>query len=330
MRRTRFDDWPCPIARTTDLIGDWWTPLVLREAFSGRRRFEELSESLGVPRAVLTARLKRLCADGLLVAVPYQDNPVRYEYRLTDKGRAFWDVLAAMWRWGSDWLFDEDGPPVVLADRRVGRRGPSCRRRRAHRRTPRRPSPPRTIPLIAAESRPPPAPPPARVAAAAIGAVFFVNGATLSSWTPRLPEVQADLGISDAALGLTLVGMGVGGLAASLFSGWLVDRRGSRTMTMTTSAAMSLWLPLLGVASTAVLVFAVLLVLGALDGLTDVAMNSQAVELQRHVGRSIITRFHAAVVARRGDRRHHGQPSRRCRHLVASRNCLSLAPCSWS
>ncbi len=68
---------------------------------------------------MLTARLKRLCADGLLVAVPYQDHPVRYEYRLTDKGRAFWDVLAAMWRWGSDWLFD-DGPPVVLADRESG------------------------------------------------------------------------------------------------------------------------------------------------------------------------------------------------------------------
>ena len=123
--------------------------------------------------------------------------------------------------------------------------------------------------------------------------MFFVNGATLSSWTPRLPEVQADLGISDAALGLTLVGMGVGGLISSLFSGWLVDRRGSRTMTMTTSAAMSLCLPLLGIAPTAVLVFASLLVLGALDGLTDVAMNSQAVELQRRVGRSIITRFHA-------------------------------------
>ena len=141
---------------------------------------------------------------------------------------------------------------------------------------------------------PPPRPPArARIAALAIGAVFFVNGATLSSWIPRLPELQVELGISDAALGLTLVGMGVGGLASSLFSGWLVDRRGSRTMTMTTSAAMSLWLPILGVAPTAVLVFASLLVLGALDGLTDVAMNSQAVELQRRVGRSIITRFHA-------------------------------------
>jgi predicted MFS family arabinose efflux permease len=126
-----------------------------------------------------------------------------------------------------------------------------------------------------------------------VGSVFFVNGATYASWAPRLPELQRELGISDGALGLTLVGMGLGGLASSGFSGWLVDRRGSRTTTMLTSAAMSLWLPVLGFAPTAVLVFAALLVLGALDGLTDVAMNSQAVELQRRVGRSIITRFHA-------------------------------------
>ena len=87
--------------------------------------------------------------------------------------------------------------------------------------------------------------------------------------------------------------MGLGGLASSWFSGWLVDRFGSRTMTMTTSAALALWLPMLGLAPTAFLVFASLLVLGALDGLTDVAMNSQAVELQRRIERSIITRFHA-------------------------------------
>ncbi len=123
--------------------------------------------------------------------------------------------------------------------------------------------------------------------------MFFVNGATYSSWTPRLPELQRELAISDGALGLTLVGMGLGGLAASAFSGWLVDRRGSRTMTVTTSAAMSLWLPILGFAPTTFAVFAALLVLGALDGLTDVAMNSQAVELQRRAHRSVITRFHA-------------------------------------
>ena len=123
--------------------------------------------------------------------------------------------------------------------------------------------------------------------------MFFANGATFSSWTPRLPELQRELGISDFALGLTLVGMGLGGLASSSCSGWLVDRFGSRTVTTATSAALALWLPVLGLAPTAVLVFASLLVLGALDGLTDVAMNSQAVELQRRVERSIITRFHA-------------------------------------
>src|SRR3954454_18740219 len=96
--------------------------------------------------------------------------------------------------------------------------------------------------------------------ALAIGAVFFVNGATYASWTPRLPELQRELGISDAALGLTLVGMGLGGLIASSFSGWLVDRRGSRTTTVLTSAAMSLWLPMLGFAPTTVLVFGALLV----------------------------------------------------------------------
>lgn len=117
MRRTRFDRWPCPIARTTDLIGDWWTPLVMREAFLGRRRFEDFQRALGVPRAVLTSRLERLVEDGLLKKVAYEERPLRYEYRLTEKGRAFWDVLAAMWRWGSDWLWGTKGAPVALFDR---------------------------------------------------------------------------------------------------------------------------------------------------------------------------------------------------------------------
>ena len=120
MRRTRFHRWPCPIARATDLIGDWWTPLVLREAFLGRRRFEEFQRALGVPRAVLAKRLVRLVDDGLMTKRPYAERPVRHEYRLTDKGRAFWDVLAAMWRWGSDWLWDDKGAPVMLIDHETG------------------------------------------------------------------------------------------------------------------------------------------------------------------------------------------------------------------
>jgi DNA-binding HxlR family transcriptional regulator len=121
MRRTRFDDSPCPIARTTDVMGDWWTPMVMREAFYGARRFEEFQERLGVSRATLTQRLTRLVDEDFLTRVEYQANPLRHEYRLTDKGRAFFDVLAAMWRFGEDWLFDPDNPlPVTLAQKDTG------------------------------------------------------------------------------------------------------------------------------------------------------------------------------------------------------------------
>lgn len=122
MRRTRFDRAPCPIARTTDLIGDWWTPVLLRNACLGVRRFEDFQRTLGVPRAILAKRLERLVAEGLLTRDPYQQRPLRHEYRLTDKGRAFFDVLAAMWRWGEDWLWPDGEPPVALVDRETGRR----------------------------------------------------------------------------------------------------------------------------------------------------------------------------------------------------------------
>jgi DNA-binding HxlR family transcriptional regulator len=123
VKRTRFDDWPCPIARATDLIGDWWTPLVLRDLFLGNRRFDALQESLGIPRAVLAQRLDRLVTEGMVRKVAYEERPPRNEYRLTDKGRDFWGVLAAMWRWGSDWMWEDEegGPPVVLKDRESGR-----------------------------------------------------------------------------------------------------------------------------------------------------------------------------------------------------------------
>lgn len=123
MRRTRFDDAPCPIARATDLVGDWWTPIVMREAFMGARRFDDFVERLDVPRATLTARLDRLVAEGLLRRQRYQERPERFEYRLTEQGIAFYDVLAAMWRWGEDWRWDDgEQTPLELVDRESGRR----------------------------------------------------------------------------------------------------------------------------------------------------------------------------------------------------------------
>jgi DNA-binding HxlR family transcriptional regulator len=120
VRRTRFDDWPCPIARVTDLMGDWWTPIVLRECFYGRRRFDEFVDAVGIPRPVLTQRLTRLVEEGLLEKRQYEEHPPRSEYRLTDKGREFYRVLAAMWRWGMDWQWNDDDPDLVLVDRESG------------------------------------------------------------------------------------------------------------------------------------------------------------------------------------------------------------------
>ncbi len=120
MRRTRFNKWPCPIARATDLIGDWWTPIILRNAFAGERRFEQFQDSLGVSRAILTDRLNRLVKEGMMEKVAYSERPTRYEYRLTEKGRDFWQVLAAMWRWGEDWLWEGGKSPMMLIDRDTG------------------------------------------------------------------------------------------------------------------------------------------------------------------------------------------------------------------
>jgi DNA-binding HxlR family transcriptional regulator len=113
MRRTRFDNAECPIARVTDLFGDWWTPLVLRDAMYGITKFEDFQHELGVSRAVLSARLTRLVDEGLMEKVPYQERPVRHEYVLTEKGSAAWSVLAAMWRFGEDHLWDGDEKPLV-------------------------------------------------------------------------------------------------------------------------------------------------------------------------------------------------------------------------
>jgi DNA-binding HxlR family transcriptional regulator len=96
-----------------DLLGDWWTPLLLRDAMYGVRRFDDFERSLGVSRNVLSQRLTRLVDEGVLDKVAYQDRPARYEYRLTAKGRDLFGVLAALMAWGDRWLAP-DGPPVTL------------------------------------------------------------------------------------------------------------------------------------------------------------------------------------------------------------------------
>ena len=122
MERTRFDTWSCSVARTLDIVGDGWTPLILREAYFGTKRFEAFQASLGISRNILTRRLKRLVSEDLLVKRRYQENPPRFEYHLTDKGRDFFGVVAAMLRWGDDWLAGDAGVPLEIYDRTTGER----------------------------------------------------------------------------------------------------------------------------------------------------------------------------------------------------------------
>jgi DNA-binding HxlR family transcriptional regulator len=113
MRRKSFEDMHCSVAQFLETAGEWWTMLIVRDAVLGVTRFDDFHERLGISRNVLTQRLEHLVAHGVLARKAYQDNPVRYDYRLTEKGRALWPVLTAMRQWGDDWAAP-DGPPLIL------------------------------------------------------------------------------------------------------------------------------------------------------------------------------------------------------------------------
>jgi len=120
VRRTRFDQWDCSIARTVDMLGDWWTPMIVRSSFLGARRFDDFLVALGIPRNVLTERLRTLVEQGVLEKRPYSERPPRYEYRLTEKGVALYPVIITMMRWGDEWLDWDECPPVRLVDKDTG------------------------------------------------------------------------------------------------------------------------------------------------------------------------------------------------------------------
>jgi DNA-binding HxlR family transcriptional regulator len=97
-------DWPCTIARSASILGDHWNLLLIRQACQGTRRFGDFQAALGVGRNILSQRLGGLVEQGLFTRVEYQRKPSRYEYRLTDKGREVYPILAAMAAWGDRWL----------------------------------------------------------------------------------------------------------------------------------------------------------------------------------------------------------------------------------
>ncbi|WP_409055442.1 winged helix-turn-helix transcriptional regulator [Streptomyces sp. SYP-A7185] len=118
--RTRFDDSECPVARSVDAIGDWWSLLIVRDAFDGSRRFGEFQRSLGVAKNILTARLRTLVAGGVLASVPASDGSAYREYVLTPKGQALFPVIVALRQWGEQNFFAPGEPHSQLVDRSQG------------------------------------------------------------------------------------------------------------------------------------------------------------------------------------------------------------------
>ncbi|MEI7056486.1 helix-turn-helix domain-containing protein [Nocardioides sp. CCNWLW239] len=122
MQRTNFGDMACSIARTLDVIGEPWSPLVLRDIWVGMNRFDQIQADLGISRKVLTERLGHLVERGVLERRAYDNRP-RYEYVLTEKGRELVDVLMVMAGWGDKWLAGEAGPPVLYRHHACGEIG---------------------------------------------------------------------------------------------------------------------------------------------------------------------------------------------------------------
>jgi DNA-binding HxlR family transcriptional regulator len=132
--KIRLEDRECPLSTALGYVGEWWTLLILHDVFDGYTRFDQFQENIGMSSSMLTARLKTLVANGLLERKPYQANPVRYEYVLTERGRSLRPILIALAAWGNSRLDPADRSMIlvdaasgveadpVIVDRATGRR----------------------------------------------------------------------------------------------------------------------------------------------------------------------------------------------------------------
>jgi DNA-binding HxlR family transcriptional regulator len=120
MKRKSLDKEKCPIARTLDVIGDWWTLLIVRDAFFGKRRFGEFQTSLGLAKNILSTRLRKLVSHGVLKVGPASDGSAYQEYTLTENGYRLFIVLVALRQWGESCLLEDGECDLVLVDRESG------------------------------------------------------------------------------------------------------------------------------------------------------------------------------------------------------------------
>jgi DNA-binding HxlR family transcriptional regulator len=128
--RKRFDDpeqWNCGIAQALEVLGDWWTLLIVRDAFFGVKRFSDFQSSLGISKNILTDRLAHLVRHEILAKQDVGQDGARFEYRLTERGEALLPVLTTLREWSDDWIFGKGNEPVLMKDRARGRKIPKLR-----------------------------------------------------------------------------------------------------------------------------------------------------------------------------------------------------------
>ncbi len=120
MRRASFEGMNCSVARSLEIVGEWWTLLILRDAFLGVTRFEHFQHRLGIARNMLTARLETLVDAGVMERQVYDEARGRADYVLTPMGRDLWPVLVTLRQWGDQWLSGEGNEPMLLVHTECG------------------------------------------------------------------------------------------------------------------------------------------------------------------------------------------------------------------
>ncbi len=119
MDRKSFTTMDCSVAQCLEVVGEWWSMLIIRDTFLGVTRFDDFQRRLGISRNILNDRLTTLVDAGVLTRVQYSEHPPRHDYRLTDKGRDLWPVITAMRQWG-DRYAAPDGPPMRVTHKSCG------------------------------------------------------------------------------------------------------------------------------------------------------------------------------------------------------------------
>lgn len=120
MKRKSFDQATCPVARSLDAVGDWWSLLIVRDALAGIRRFSDFQKNLGLAKNILAQRLRRLVELGIMETVPVAEGGAYKEYALTEKGRALLPVIIALRQWGTNTCFAEGEAYDALVEARTG------------------------------------------------------------------------------------------------------------------------------------------------------------------------------------------------------------------